>query len=355
MEDPVYYVRPSELAGRSVFGLDKFMSRSAGNDQRIINVPRKFANGRFVSLFNKAAREIVCPHFWEFKPFIGCPYRCSYCYLQGTFRGNKSPRRKKGGMSEAVKELKDFIDWATRNGFRVLLNTGELADSMAVPQWTNEILTNIVPILKKHHDEYGIRHMLLFLTKAGINQIHPLLKNVDLYREYVIVSFSINAYPVAARYEEGAAHPKDRIAAAKKLSEAGFTVRIRIDPMMPTSGWILYYAELVDDLLSNLNPERITLGTLRGLMKTIRYSRDRDWLRFLDRKNKTSWGYKIEEKLRTQMYKYLIRRLHESGYTGPIALCKETKDVWDKLREEGMLDDPGTPGIWENVKCNCKL
>ena len=57
--------------------------------------------GRYISYFSKTPRTL-CPHFWIIKPYTGCPYNCSYCYLQGTFYGNKTPRMKDLGMVQAV-------------------------------------------------------------------------------------------------------------------------------------------------------------------------------------------------------------------------------------------------------------
>ena len=59
--------------------------------------------------------------------------------------------------------------------------------------------------------------------------------------------------------------------------------------------------------------------------------------------------------LRLEMYEIIITKLREFGYEGSIALCKETQDVWSELVKRGLLEDPGEPGFWENVKCNCKL
>jgi len=45
----------------------------------------------FVKLFDKTAPQVMCPHFYELVLSNGCPYRCDYCYLRLTFRGNTRP------------------------------------------------------------------------------------------------------------------------------------------------------------------------------------------------------------------------------------------------------------------------
>ena len=73
--------------------------------------------GRYISYFSKTPRTL-CPHFWIIKPYTGCPYNCSYCYLQGTFYGNKTPRMKDLGMVQAV--LREFMRWAEERDVKAL-------------------------------------------------------------------------------------------------------------------------------------------------------------------------------------------------------------------------------------------
>ena len=51
---------------------------------------------------------------------------------------------------------------------------------------------------------------------------------------------------------------------------------------------------------------------------------------------------------------HILRNLRKYEFSGQLALCKETPDIWRMLATEGLLSDPGKPGVWENVKCNCK-
>ena len=116
--------------------------------------------GRCISYFSKTPEDIVCPHFWIIKPYTDCPYSCSYCYLQGTFYGDKAPRMKDLGMVQAA--LRELVRWAGERNVRVLLNAGELADSLAMPSWADRFLRAVKPILVGQD-----RVRILFLTKAG--------------------------------------------------------------------------------------------------------------------------------------------------------------------------------------------
>jgi spore photoproduct lyase len=83
-----------------------------------------------------------------------------------------------------------------------------------------------------------------------------------------------------------------RIEAAKKVYQAGYEIRIRIDPMVPIDNWKESYQELLDFIFENLTPERVTLGSLRGLQSTINGCSDKSWVKYL--RETSNWGRKID-------------------------------------------------------------
>ncbi|MEM1876893.1 MAG: radical SAM protein [Ignisphaera sp.] len=313
-----------------------------------IHVPKRFTHSYYFSLFSKSPTDIVCPQFWELKWAVGCPYSCSYCFLQGTFYGNKSFRLK--DLSRLGKELDEFLGWADAVGIRLLLNAGELCDSLAVPEATEKLIDVLKQVITNHP-----MHKILFVTKAGLHQAKRFIENVNGFEEFFVVSFSINA-PIIAKRFEVAPPVEDRLRAAVALHESGIETRFRIDPMIPVDGWENHYRSLIEDVFTKyeLDPERITIGSLRGLLKTIRFSKDREWVKYLKNGEKTGWGLKISTETRRNMYRTVIENLKTYGYRGYVSLCKETYKIWLELFEENLISNPGTPEIWENVMCNCR-
>lgn len=282
--------------------------------------------------FHKTPKTIVCPHFWELNWAYGCPFNCAYCYLQGTLRGNK--RFRSIPLNHVLSTLRHQ---APKIPNPVLFNSGELTDSLADPF----VMEKIVDEFEKQD-----KHKILLLTKSS--NIGFLLKRV---RRQTIVSFSINAPTVWKLWEKGTPHPKERIKAAKKLSKVGYKVRIRIDPIFPIKNWQNEYGKLVELLLSELTPERITLGTPRGLYKTKIYAKDLSWWKLAFEKypsENSGWGKKIATPLREEIYFFLINKLRKMKFNNPITLCKETETMWRRL---GL--NPGNSPYWKNCKCNC--
>ncbi len=280
-------------------------------------------DGSIIKRFDKTplpvrSTNVVCPHFLELKWAYGCPFDCAWCYLKGTFRFLPT------GTKPVVKSY-DKIESHIRRFLSELttpevLNTGEIADSLMSEGSSQPFSKFIIPIFESQS-----RHNVLFLTKS--NNIRYLLK-INSHNQ-VIISFSFNADEVAKKWERGAPPVARRIEAAKELAKAGYEVRIRIDPIVPIPDWEEHYTSLVDQIFASFTPERITLGSLRGLQSTINGSTDRSWVEYL--KENSNWGKKVDFKTRYEIYASMIKKLKDVYRYEGIALCKETVAMWAKL------------------------
>ena len=295
---------------------------------------KQIADGSIIKRFDKTPcpvkpTDVVCPHFLELKWAYGCPFDCSWCYLKGTFRFRPEGIEPAYKNLEKVKlQVETFLHQVKTPE---ILNTGEISDSLMKENGSCPFSKFIISLFEKQS-----RHKVLFVTKS--TNVKNLLE-IDSSRQ-AIVSFSLNAKPVAEKWEKKAPPVERRIEAAKKLSEAGYEVRIRIDPMVPIEKWPESYIELIDEIFSKYIPERITLGSLRGLQSTINGTKDTSWVKYL--KEGSNWGRKIDFTTRYRMYTAIIRHLEDRHNYHNVALCKETKAMWEKL---GMK--------WGKIICNC--
>jgi len=283
--------------------------------------------------FRKTPQSIVCPHFWELRWAYGCPYDCAYCYLQGTFRGKKEPKTKN------LDEILLTLDYAFKDESLEpsIFNSGELSDSLMNPK-----------IMEKISDKFEEqdKHKLLLLTKGvhDISKIDFLLKK---HRKQTILSLSLNAHIVWNLWEHRTPSPKKRIEIARKAVEMGYEVRMRIDPIFPIENWKLHYQDLIYAIFSEMpqEPDRFTLGTPRGLRKTLRFAEDKSWIKiaFTDNPERTGWGKKAPKSIRKEIYLFFYEKLNNLGFDkSRIAMCKETRSMWMDL---GL--DP------DSCKCNC--
>ena len=298
---------------------------------------QRVGDGSIITRFEKTPlpmepTDVGCPHFLELKWATGCPYSCAWCYLNGTLRfAPKKSRPYVKPYDKVEQHVRTFLENVDGGG--ELLNTGELADSLMNEKNGPPFSKFIISFFQQQKV-----HKVLFLTKSS--HIEHLL-DINVH-DKVVISFSMNADGVARRFERGAPPVVERIEAAGKLNNAGYEVRIRIDPMVPVPNWQVEYLSLVDSIFSRFTPSRITLGSLRGLQSTINMATDKSWVDYLS--EKSNWGKRIDFNTRYRMYFEVMRYLKEKFSYTDIALCKETLSIWDKL---GM--------DYRKIKCNCLL
>jgi len=294
----------------------------------------RVGDGSIITRFDRTPiphkkNDVVCPHFLELKWATGCPYSCAWCYLQGTLRFQENgtkPRPK--DFSRVKQHLTALFDG---DGCKPeLLNTGELSDSFITEHRKTPFSRFVMELMSTQK-----QHKVLFVTKSS--HIDNLLE-VD-NKDQAIVSFSLNAEPVAARWEK-APSVTERINAAGLLKDAGYEVRVRIDPMVPIENWETAYSDLVDKLFLRFKPDRITLGSLRGLQSTINNSRDRSWTQYLG--ESSNWGKKPPILIRESMYASVIDQLRKDFGFRKVALCKETIETWKTVKMD-----------YTKIKCNC--
>ena len=337
----------------SVTAKNKFAKRNLlqykltdGSQNRFI---KKIRDGSIVTRFEKTPlpskpTDVVCPHFLELKWAYGCPFDCSWCYLKGTFRFRPE------GIKPVIKDyakielhVREFLNVETSASGETslppeILNSGEIADSLMWENGYKPFSKLIIPLFESQK-----KHKVLFLTKS--TNIKNLL-DIEPHNQ-AIISFSLNADKVAKKWEKKAPSVARRIEAASKVAQAGYEVRVRIDPMVPIYGWQEGYKELIDQIFGKFVPERITLGSLRGLQSTINGTKDKSWQTYLG--EKSNWGKKIEFTHRYAMYLILMRHLKEKYDYTKISLCKETIQMWEKLKSKFESPDMN----YKKIRCNC--
>jgi len=298
---------------------------------------KQIGSGSIIKRFDmtpppKNPQDIVCPHFLELKWATGCPFDCAWCYLKGSLR--HYPKGKQF-TPKPYSRIKTHLMQLFRTIYpneRELLNAGEVADSLGGEHLQPPFSKFIIPLF-----ELQKRYKLLLLTKS--NNVKNLIETSP--HEHVTMSFSLNAEPVAKKWEK-APSAASRIQAAKKVFNAGYETRIRIDPIVPypESEWQKDYKVLIDQILSQFFPERITLGSLRGLQSTINQAEDKSWVGYL--KEPSKWGRRIPFKQRHETFKVILDYLtRKYDYTN-VAICKEPVMMWEALKMN-----------WRKCKCNC--
>jgi spore photoproduct lyase len=275
---------------------------------------------RFIHVNDTGKPGLVCNAFHALSYYIGCPYKCTYCYLQGTFRGRVNPVL----YTNREKLLRELDEWLEQPG-SLRLNAGELQDSLA--------LDGIIPLVDDLVPRFASqqRHKLLLVTKA--TNTRNLLKHNP--NGQVVVAFSVNAPEVSQRYEVRAPHPLERVKAAAAVKEAGYYVTLRLDPMVPIVAWQHAYIEFIKHASDIVQPDQWTLGSIRhfGNVRTWakKVGRDTSIFDLAGEYTPTDRRRRVPETIRLEMYGLAMKTIQATDSRAKVRLCKETVQIHETL------------------------
>ena len=296
-----------------------------------------------VDVFTMKDERTVCPHFDRVKlASNGCFYQCDWCYLKLTFRANFPFIRMYADYEKIKRQLARKLN---RSNDSVIFNSGELADSLALDHLTRAG-REFIPWFGRTRNGY-----LYMLTKSdNVDDILDLDHN-----GHTVVAWSINNDAVSRKFEIGAPTFQRRLSAAKKVQEAGYPLRIRIDPIVPIDGWREAYTKTIEEIFSQVSPERVTLGTLRfekGFYNNIlknwntrksllttgpelpRMMEDMQPMfppkMFPGSKQPKSGKYSFSESKRSEIFTFAVNEIRKYSDCR-IALCKESENVWNEV------------------------
>jgi spore photoproduct lyase len=276
-----------------------------------------------------------CAKFYKLSAYNNCNFWCEYCYLYLTFRACPVSTHFVN-YDKMFKDIEKFDRQCIPDTLRVL-NLGELGDPLAVDDITG-LSAQLVPFMPKH----APRTKLLFLTKGDC--IRNLLEMA--HGGQTIVSFSINTDQVWRHLEHRTPSPTDRLKAARKVQEAGYEVRLRIDPVVRYSTWEKDYRRLMEMIFDHVKPSRITIGEYRpaeGLSSHIKTRFPESSLLKVNGSLIAEEGkLRYPREYRIEMFRAIAAGIRCYSKKVQIALCKETPQVWKAVGLEG-----------KGLHCNC--
>lgn len=182
---------------------------------------------------------------------IDCRYDCEYCYLQYYFQ-TKVPVVFVN-RDRVLSEIESILLSEGNPYFHV----GEVCDSLAFDDIT-EFSTDIAELFLRHPNG-----TIEFRTKS--TNIENLLSVSEIPLN-VIPSWTLSPEYVAETLEHRTPRPADRLEAARRCQQAGYTTGVRLDPIFSFPGWEKHYSKLVRNIFAILDPlkiDYISLGSVK--------------------------------------------------------------------------------------------
>ncbi len=256
-------------------------------------------------------------NYWIFNLGFGCPFDCSYCYLQQytNFPGIILPANLDTFFNK-------FIYFYRKISHPIRIGTGEFCDSLALDEITNYASKLISFFTQKD---------VFFELKTKSNNIENILNTPS--SSNIIISWSLNPQEIIESEEKNTVSLKERLNAAYQVKNKGYSIAFHFDPIIHYPGWENDYKEVVNKLYSVVSPpfRWISLGTLRGArqLKNIveqRFPESNIFYGelFISEDKKLRYP----KFLRKEIYKKMVKWIREYDIKTPIYLCMEDKEVW---------------------------
>jgi spore photoproduct lyase len=255
---------------------------------------------------------------------MGCIYDCSYCFLQGyqNIHGIVFPYN----ITDYLKDEKIVSSTQVLFNYK-RIGSGEFTDSLAFDHITN-FSTSIINYFKNKKD-------IFFEFKTKSSNIQSLLNSGG--QENIVAAWSINSDEMTKNNEFKTSPIQERLEAAKKCDQAGFSTAFHFDPIIYYQDWMRGYKESVDmifDIVPNSSIKWISLGTLRmpASQKIIIENRFPK-TEILDGELLLGHDYKLRyyENLRIEMYKFINQKIQSKKSKATVYLCMETANVWESV------------------------
>ena len=182
---------------------------------------------------------------WRVDLAQGCPAHCQYCYLAGSLGGPPITRAYAdlpailGGLDTYVGRGEITSGTPARGEEGTTFEASCYTDPLGIEHLTGSLAASITHVGTR--DWVG-PVQLRFTTKY--DAVAPLLGLPHGGRSRA--RFSVNAAPVAERFEGGTARIPERIGALRAMALAGYPVGLTIAPIMPVQGWREDYGALLD-------------------------------------------------------------------------------------------------------------
>ncbi|UAJ08933.1 SPL family radical SAM protein [Glacieibacterium megasporae] len=186
---------------------------------------------------------------WRVDLAEGCPAHCSYCYLAGSLKGPPITRTY-ANLPEIFAALPAYLGQGkvtSRSRTRAHEGTTYEASCYTDPL-AIEHLTGSLSALVAHFGAWDADVQLRFTSK--FDAVEPLLALEHNGRTRMRASLNPASY---ARFEGGTSTVRARIAALRRMGEAGYKIGLTIAPIIAADGWRAAYGDLIADIAAALN------------------------------------------------------------------------------------------------------
>ncbi len=280
--------------------------------------------------------QTVCQPAWELHSAYGCLHACRYCHIGRLLN-----------IALNLEQIRDrlpqlFALWPEQKLYKYDNQTDTI---VLEPEYGAS--ETFVP----YFGEQSERYLMLYTKSDNVAHLLDLPHNGT-----TLISWSLSPQRTCEEVEIGAPGMQQRIEAMVACRRAGYHVRARFSPIVPTTTWREDMASLVQALFSQVEPDLLTIDVLgwmrpRQMMEAMDVDsfdprfRDEAYAA-METKEDRPGKYFFSHELRREVMDYVIDLIREADPAVPVSICNETARMWEDLGPKiGMTPD--------NYACCC--
>jgi len=189
---------------------------------------------------------------YYFSHMLNCLYDCRYCFLQGMYQSANyvyfvNYESFEGGIDEVLDHEKERP---------VSFFSGYDCDSLALESLTG-FSKHFIPFFNDRPDA----ELELRTKSVGASLLEKSEPSPN-----IVVAYTLTPDAIARETEHGAPSFAKRLNRVQSLSQQGWFIGLRLDPLIPWPGFADLYSRMLDEIFSRVPVEMIhsvTLGPMR--------------------------------------------------------------------------------------------
>lgn len=277
----------------------------------------------------------ICRPAWRLHLTWGCPHKCFYCGCTGIMTAMANLDQYRTKLAELVEKNPWELCWLYDDDGEALALEPEHGG---------------MKMLVEYFGSTPDRYLTVHTKSANVD----FLEALD-HRGHTIMTWSLTGRTQSSLLEARSGTMEERLAAAAKVIDWGYTARFKFKPIVPVVGWREELAEMIRLVFERTRPDNITLFTLAWMGY-------QDLIHCLDTKLLDPWALQAAEaaaeemgsrsvapfphEVRKTIYEFAIDEIRKYDQEIPIALSTEVATMWKELSPKLGCDPT-------NYVCGC--
>ncbi|MDR3012247.1 MAG: hypothetical protein LBU70_03445, partial [Chitinispirillales bacterium] len=265
----------------------------------------------------------LCCGYQIVTPMTGCGMYCQYCVLQVYF--DEQHQTVFENFGDLENEIHHKMAGYQNRIIRV--GTGEFSDSLH--QEGRLGLSKKIAAIFDRYDNVLLEFKTKSVNISTLNQIKNPQK--------IVIGFSLNTERAVDQFEKRTAPIAERLKAALKCEEMGFSVAFHFDPIIWYDNWEKEYRQIVSMIYDHIkDTHKIAWCSMGGFrcMPSLKNKLRQDETHLPLFAGEMVLGIdgklRYPRTIRVDLYRAMANQFKKYQPDAPLYLCMESREVWEE-------------------------